>query len=156
MTSRDLHRKPTTDSLIKVTLPNRVWKGEINETVWAERLTAERCRLKNVPFYAYGVSFDDILKITVNASSIEAVGVLARAGHSTYRFFVQKGQVERALGSYWKTIEEAGCTFERATKHLFAVDVPPEADIHAVYQALETGEQAGVWEFEEGHCGHPV
>ena len=37
-----------------------------------------------------------------------------------------------------------------------AVDVPPHADIYAFYEALQEGENAGQWEFEEGHCGHLV
>ena len=37
-----------------------------------------------------------------------------------------------------------------------AVDVPPKADIYEVYSLLEAGEQNGVWEFDEGHCGHPL
>lgn len=35
-----------------------------------------------------------------------------------------------------------------------SVDVPPPADMYAVYKALEEGESAGLWEFEEAHCGH--
>ena len=49
-------------------------------------------------------------------------------------------------------LEGLGCTFEKATARLYAVDVPKESDIDAVYRALEQGEEAGAWEFEEGHC----
>lgn len=44
----------------------------------------------------------------------------------------------------------------RWSGRLFAIDVPPEADIHGVYSMLEDGEREGAWDFEEGHCGHPM
>ena len=39
---------------------------------------------------------------------------------------------------------------------LLAVDIPPNVDIHKAYELLDYGEQAGIWGFEEGHCGHPI
>ena len=54
----------------------------------------------------------------------------------------------------WVRLGELGCTYERATRRYVAIDVPPHADIYAVYQVLEEGERACQWEFEEGHCGH--
>jgi hypothetical protein len=45
---------------------------------------------------------------------------------------------------------------EYATKTIVGVDVPPEADIYAVYQILENAEAAGLLSFEEGHCGHKL
>jgi hypothetical protein len=39
---------------------------------------------------------------------------------------------------------------------VLAVDVPSAADIYEVYSALEGGEKGEVWEFEEGHCSHPL
>jgi Domain of unknown function (DUF4265) len=53
-------------------------------------------------------------------------------------------------------LEKDGCTFEGAREKLLAVDVPPRADIYGVYALLQRGEDAGAWEFEEGHCGHPL
>ncbi len=54
----------------------------------------------------------------------------------------------------WAPLEALGCTLERATGRLFAVDVPPAADIHEVYDGLAKGAAAGVWDFEEAHVGH--
>jgi hypothetical protein len=51
------------------------------------------------------------------------------------------------------------CTYEFAdegSKLLYAVDVPPAANIFEVYQILEDGEGLSVWAFDEGHCGHPT
>jgi hypothetical protein len=56
----------------------------------------------------------------------------------------------------WRPLQNLGCTYEVGDRRLFAVDVPQDADIHHVYALLETGEADGIWDFEEGHCGHPV
>jgi hypothetical protein len=57
---------------------------------------------------------------------------------------------------YWQRLEELGCTYERGTARLFAVDVPSTADIHKAYELLDAGEKAGVWGFQEAHCGHAL
>lgn len=65
-----------------------------------------------------------------------------------------KGDFEK----YWSPLEKLlGCTYESSKdpETVFAVDVPPEVDVHAAYGLLEDGERANVWEFGEGHCGHP-
>jgi uncharacterized protein DUF4265 len=61
-----------------------------------------------------------------------------------------------AFRTAWERLQALGCTYEQASSHLLLVDVPPHADIYAVYVLLEEGENAGVWDFEEGHCGHPL
>jgi hypothetical protein len=141
-------------SLIKVWLRAATWRSDVDERVWAERFSDSRARLLNVPYYAYDASFGDCLDLRSAQGELEATRVTIRSGHSTYRFFVQERRMASAMSCYWPTLEALGCTYERATEHLFAVDVPPEADIHAVHQALETGEEDGAWEFEEGHCDH--
>jgi hypothetical protein len=40
-----------------------------------------------------------------------------------------------------------------ASAVLIAIDVPPHADVHAVYGALELGEKDRRWEFEEAIVG---
>src|SRR5688500_13974906 len=50
---------------------------------------------------------------------------------------------------YWAPLEACGSSYERATEHLLAVDVPSTADIHLAYRQLEAGERAEVWGFEE-------
>jgi hypothetical protein len=48
------------------------------------------------------------------------------------------------------------CDIERATDKLVGVDVLPEADVYKVYEILAESERAGIIDFQEGHCGHPL
>ena len=65
-------------------LEKDAWHGHGTETMWAKKISADRYLLRNVPFYALGVSYLD----TVLANSVKGilrfVAVAERGGHSTY------------------------------------------------------------------------
>jgi len=88
--------------------------------------------------------------------SLTVSGITDRGGHSTYRIFLPAQASEEQFAADWIRLQELGCTYERATRRLVAIDVPPQADVYAVYDALARGEKQGRWEFEEAHYGHPL
>ncbi|HSR50371.1 MAG TPA: DUF4265 domain-containing protein [Acidobacteriota bacterium] len=124
------------------------------ERVWAEKVGPGGYRLRNSPFYSYGLSFGDVVSVKAVEDKLEFDAVLRRSGHSTYRiFFAGLGDSEarsRALSGIGTLV----CSYERATANLYAIDVHADSDIQAVYQYLVKLEKEGIWEFEEGHCGH--
>lgn len=130
------------------------WHGYKTESMWAEPVQGDVFVIRNVPFYAKGFSHEDTVRAPFRADERFITDVIRRSGHSTYRFILEQDVPESAWQKYWQPLEAAGCSYERADKKLFAVDVPPKADIHQVYALLEAGERDGVWGFEEGHCGH--
>jgi hypothetical protein len=144
--------------LVKVTfaLEKADWHDHARETLWAEPIDGDGFRLRNVPFYAYGVSYGDTVLAPPADEGRVVQGVSERGGHSTYRIFVSNTETLKRFREYWAPLEALGCTLERATERLVAVDVPPEADIYRTYDALANGEAAGVWDFEEAHVGHTL
>jgi hypothetical protein len=150
------HQRAGGRDLAKVTfvLEKADWHDHARETLWAEPVGGDRLRLCNVPFYAYGVSYGDTVHAPPTGEGRIVQGVSERGGHSTYRIFVSNTEALKRFPEYWASLEALSCTVERATERLFAVDVPPEADIYRVYDALTKGEAAGVWDFEEAHVGH--
>lgn len=149
---------PSDRDLVKVRfqLEPGAWHGSATETLWAERVDDRRLRLRNVPFYAFGVSTEDVVFARPVDGMFEFEGISIRGGHSTYRIIIgSKTEVSR-LEEWWARLAELGCTYEQGAGELRAVDVPPSADVRAAYSVLEQGERAGVWGFEEGHCGHPL
>lgn len=126
------------------------------ESLWAERLESNLYRLRNAPFHLYGVSEQDIVRAEENDGRLVVTGVIDRGGHSTYRIFLPEQTSEEQFSMDWIPLQQLGCTYERATRRLVAIDVPPQADVYAVYRVLERGEKDGQWEFEEAHCGHPL
>jgi hypothetical protein len=115
-----------------------------------------RFRLRNVPFYAFGVSVEDVVFAKPSEGIFEFESVSIRGGHSTYRIIAKETARPDALRQKWQQLERLGCTYEQGAGRLMAVDVPPRAEIYEVYSVLEEGEREGIWDFEEGHCGHPV
>ncbi|MFP5246225.1 MAG: DUF4265 domain-containing protein [Thermoanaerobaculia bacterium] len=143
---------------VAINLPPSDWHPHALETMWAEPLGDDRYRLQNVPFYAYGLSFDDVVNARQIGGQLFVQDVIERGGHSTYRIFLSQGVAPDKLRfrESWRQLEEIGVTYEQANDRLLAVDVPASTDIYRAYELLQRGEEAGVWDFEEAHCGHPL
>jgi Domain of unknown function (DUF4265) len=145
----------TIGSLEKIVIELRDDRYSV-ETLWVEPLGDGLYRLRNVPFLAYGFSEQDVVS-TDEVEGRHAVTGLTRAGgHSTYRVFLPEATDDARFARLFEPLSRLGCTYERASARLIGIDVPPEADIYAVFAALEHGEAANEWSFEEGHCGHPL
>lgn len=151
-----IHERPARHlgEYVKITFP--IEDG--TETIWAETKGPGLFMVSNIPFYVYGVSFGDVVSGRPAGDRNASVGFLAvheHSGHSTYRVLLRSEISSAQFELHRRRLEALGCGFESVGR-LYSVDVPAETDIHATYQCLEAGERAGVWDFEEGHCGHPV
>jgi len=147
--------------LVKVTFPLGLdqWHGFETESVWAEKIANNRYRIRNTPFYAKGVSFKDIVFVKKIDESLFFESISIAAGHSTYRILLEKAVPDKVFLKYWAPLELLGCTYESADygkRHLLAVDVPSDTNIHLVYDLLDQAEKDGIWGFEEAHCAHPL
>jgi hypothetical protein len=141
---------------IRIALPEDAWHGVEAEWAWGKQIEDSIYALRNVPFYAMGLSYDDRVKVNDVDGTLYLLGVVSRGGHSTYRIFAKKGHENPRVQVLLKKLNALHCDIEVGTKGLIAVDVLPEADIHKVYAALEEGQRAGTIDFQEGHCGHPL
>ncbi len=104
------------------------------ETLWAEPLGDDRYRIDNTPFYAYGVSWRDVVLAEPQAGAFPIfASVVEKSGHRTVRVIVtDAGALERLQSG----ILALGCTFEGAWQELICIDVPPEVDLESVRQFL--------------------
>jgi Domain of unknown function (DUF4265) len=128
------------------------------ENIWAECVGTDSYRIDNIPFYVYGISFDDVVCARERNGCLAFDAVRSHSGHSTYRVLIkdEAGFESPAFKRSWLILEQLGCSFEVARRRWVSIDVPPSSDVFAVYKALELGEQDAVWTFEEAHCGHDV
>lgn len=142
---------------IKVPLPKGEWHQGDAELLWAEPKGPGHFQLKNVPTFAKGISFGDTLEANVKDNPPIFTGnVSARGGHSTYRIYATKDRHDPRVLKLLEELQNMHCEIEVATDTIIGVDVLPEADIYAVYDALEKAEQKGFIDFDEGHCGHKL
>jgi hypothetical protein len=143
---------------VRVNFEPDVWHGRASETLWAEGIGDGKYRIRNTPFFAKGIGFLDVIKTKEDDEGLIYVSTVLFSGHSTYRLSLLQPNNPSQFENCWKALQALGCTYESGAPevNLLAVDVPPSADIHAVYGVLESGESDQVWEFEEGHCAHSV
>lgn len=127
---------------------------EFYERLHAQPLGADLYCLDNSPFYAYGVSFGDVVLAPCQGGVPTYRRTVNRRGHSTYRVRLNVGCGHDAFLTRWTDLAELGCTFEgsdAAASRVYSIDVPPGVDVHAVYALLQAGETGRVWVFEEGN-----
>lgn len=117
------------------------------ETLWATALGQDKYRIENSPFFAYSVSWLDV----VYAPEDEVEGfptfmrVVEKSGHRTIRVIfdppVESGnESEMVLNK----LTDLGCTFETANPAYVAIDVPPGGKFDETCRCLiESGVQ---WE----------
>ena len=134
------------------------WRGNSDEpereSLWARDVSGGRYKIQSVPFFVYDISYGDVVLAERDENALVFARVVARGGHSTYRVFLSSDIAMSRFLQKWEVIEHYGCSYERASDRLLAIDVHPQADVLDVYRELESGERDGLWEFEEGHCGH--
>lgn len=141
---------------IKISLPPNDPSGGDAEWLWAEPEGNNTYVLKNVPTFVKGLSYGDVVKTRIEDGVPVFDDVVRRGGHSTYRIYANSDRRSPEVMKVIQTLEKMHSEMENATDKIVNVDVLPEADIYAVYQVLDAAEKAGILQFEEGHCGHPL
>lgn len=124
------------------------------ERMYAKSLGEGRYVLDNSPFYAFDVSYCDEFYATDVNGEIIFSRVISRGGHSTYRIRIPPDKDHSYFLAHWKDLERQGCSYEGSTannQRLYAVDIPPGANVRKVYDLMQKYENEGIWEFEEGH-----
>ena len=138
-------------SLKKIVVGFRHHWAEIDgESFWAHALGSDRYELRNVPFYAYGLNYGDVVVArTEKGDEFPVIERVERSsGHRTFRIMPADDVGTEALLSAIESLEALGVGVERANATLLALDLPPEVDEDAVFDRLEELESDGVLEFE--------
>jgi hypothetical protein len=133
------------------------WHGMEAERLWACEVAPGEYRVENVPMYAYGISWGDTISATDLASGdAQFSSVTREGGHSTYRVLLRKGKTVEDFAARWVALEKLGCSYEssKEPEDTFAIDVPPDVDVDAVFALLDQGEVEGTWYMDEGNFEH--
>src|ERR1051326_1567993 len=141
---------------IRIPLPERDASGANAEWLWAAPIGNNTYALRNIPIFVFGLSYDDVVVAEPEGENLAFRRVIGRGGHSTYRTYSKPNRHDPKVIYLLEQVFRLGCDLEPATGRIVGVDVLPKTDGHAVYAALQKAEDAGILEFEEGHCGHPL
>jgi len=144
--------------MVKITIPlsGDNLAAATSESLWAESQNDGKYVLKNIPFYAKGLSCGDLIEAEESGGNLVFKRVLQHNGHSTYRVYARRGRSAPESSDLLQKLRGMHCDVEPATDKLVGIDALPQADVYKVYTALSEAEQAGTIDFQEGHCGHPL
>ena len=122
--------------------------GQI-ETPWAEHVSDNLFRLDNMPFYAYGVSADDIVEArpTEHEGVVQFIRVHEPSGNRTLRIAFEDGRstADADAQSLLQAILDSGSAYEGATPTYVVLTIPPSTDLGLVTGLLD---RAGLrWEY---------
>jgi hypothetical protein len=146
------------EGLVRIRVPLDRPQGEAgpsDDWLWAEPLGSGRYRVESCPFFAYGISRNDVVR-AAEASGEEAPrleDVVDKSGHHTLRVALDPG-VELASPEVQALLEgllELGCTHELLRPKIVAIDLPPEVDVAAVAERIEALARGGalLWEWAD-------
>jgi hypothetical protein len=148
----------TTEGLVRIRVPLDPVPdaaGPADDWLWAEPLGGGRYRIESCPFFAYGISRDDIVRET-EATQEEAPrleDVIEKGGHRTLRIALDaKVEVtDPAVQRLLERLLELGCTHETLRPKLVALDVPREVDLAIVAELLQAlaDERTILWEWAD-------
>jgi uncharacterized protein DUF4265 len=117
------------------------------ESLWALPKGEGRFQVDNIPFFATGVAFGDIVSVTQEEGALCFQDVVQPSGHSTLRVAISEAADVPAVRALF---EQKGCSVEQShLPRLIAVDVPPSVPLESLRPLLEAGRGQGRWDYEE-------
>ncbi|MCD2223372.1 DUF4265 domain-containing protein [Listeria cossartiae] len=105
------------------------------ESLWAERLSSGNYKIKNIPFYAKEVSFNDVISIRVGSEGEFLFHKIVRySGNNTLRIvFFDENVIKRRLNK----LAGLGCSWECMNATFYSVNIPTGPSFKKVIQYLE-------------------
>lgn len=116
------------------------------ETLWAYEVGDGLYSLDNVPFFARGVSWGDVVSVEREGDELHFKDVVRPSAHSVLRVIVFD---QSKVGEVHEALQQMNCDTEQShIPSLLTVDVPPSVDLSEVRAFLDKGEAEGRWEYE--------
>jgi len=109
------------------------------ETLWATSLGGDQYKLDNSPFYAYSVSWEDIVYAPYDPSEERPrfQRVVKKSGNRTVRVMfdppVESGNPSDQM---LQGLVALGCSYEGANRGYMSINIPPEVELQHVREYL--------------------
>jgi hypothetical protein len=117
------------------------------EGLWTRPLGEGLFQIDNIPFFARGIAWGDIVSALRVEQELRFQEVVKPSGHSTLRLIIHD---EKDIPSVQAWLEQRGCSIERShIPGLIAVDVPPTVPMATLKPFLDEGEARERWGYEE-------
>lgn len=116
------------------------------ESCWAKPI-GEGYQIDNIPFYAIGYAFNDIVSASERDGMLYVEGLLEASGHGTLRIWFYDPDI---IQSTRLKLEQMGCSSEVSDlPKLVSIDVPKDIDYQEIREFLEDGARREVFDYQE-------
>lgn len=119
-------------------VPNEDGTAEV-ETLWAISLGGDKYKLDNSPFYAYGVSWEDVILAPFSEEEQFPTfqSIVAKSGNRTVQvIFDSPIEDGNESDEILKGLVSLGCDYEGANRKYISVNIPPNVSLDAVREYL--------------------
>jgi hypothetical protein len=120
------------------------------ETLWATPVDMNLFQLDNSPFFAYGVSWQDVIEAhPAEDQFLEYVRCVTKSGNRTLRVIVQDYRSDdQAAQEVLQGLKSLGCSYEGMQPKMISINVPPKVNLDEVADFLTR--QSGLqWEYAD-------
>lgn len=137
-----------TEGMVKVRL--RGPDASDIETLWAVPVDTDLYRLDNSPFFAYGLSWQDVIEAKpADDQFLEYVRCVRKSGNRTVRVIFQDYRSDdQPAHEILRELKNLGCSYEGMQPRMISINVPPKVNLREVTDFLT--EQHGLqWEYAD-------
>jgi len=122
------------NSAVKVLLQDE----EYVETLWAEQIGPDLYRLDNSPFWAYGVSWLDVIEAHPDPDGVlRMTRVAEKSGHRTVRVnLTHRIDESPEAQAIMQGVLALGASYEGMNSKYLSVDIPPGIELSTVAHYL--------------------
>lgn len=120
------------------------------ETLWAYDLGEDRYMLDNSPFYAYGISWHDVVHAPYDPDESFAAykQIISKSGNRTLRIVFDTALVDgNATHAVLQDLIGFGCSYVGANNIYFSVNIPSEIKFETITKYLT--EKNINWEYAD-------
>ncbi|GLQ98062.1 DUF4265 domain-containing protein [Dyella mobilis] len=153
-----MSESPHPDAKVLFRVPAEDGSAQV-ETLWATSLGNDHYRLDNSPFFAYSVSWQDVVYAPFDAGEQYPTfkHVVSKSGNRTLRVLLSAPADEGTCDPILDALVSLGCSFEGANRKYISVNVPAGVDLQRVRGYLI--EAGATWEhadptYDEFHANH--
>lgn len=121
-----------------------------SETLWAVRVAENQYRLDNSPFFAFGLSWQDIVETQVGPDgTLGYIRTIEKSGNRTVRIvFTEYPSTDERSRTVLEEIRKLGCSYEGMQPKLVSINVPPDVSLESLTNLLRSC--SGIeWEYAD-------
>lgn len=136
----------------KLEIDNDGYPPVSEESIWAKEISGNLCEIDNIPFYAKGISYKDIICVERGENNNYYKSLYKSSGNSTIRIiFFNSKKIDCIINK----LEKSGCTWEQGeTKDFFSINIPIDIDEKPILEILKNGLLYNDLDYEESNISY--